>query len=439
MNDIVIRAEGLSKRYRIGGQRVRYRTLRDSLAAAAAAPFRALRSSRRGPAGDDQLWALKDLSFEVRRGEVIGVVGRNGAGKSTLLKILSRITSPTEGYVDLKGRVGSLLEVGTGFHHELTGLENIYLNGAILGMRRQEINRKLDEIVEFAEVSRFIDTPVKHYSSGMYLRLAFSVAAHLEPEILLVDEVLAVGDVGFQKKCLGKMEDVAAQGRTVLFVSHNLAAIKELCQTSLVLGGGRLEFRGSAVEGLAHYSQGLARENAEPREGGTGWRDVCINGRQDGGIAPLEAGEPFLVEAQLELDADYTGGNIFCIVDDSAGNLLVHQRLDGETLWSRDLGAGRYRVGVEFPPLWLAANLYTLHLKFIGWRAGGGTERHYSERVMLDVINGVSGSGRALLAPSARWSLSADPAPAGREGGRRPHVNGCATSVLAGDERAPGA
>jgi lipopolysaccharide transport system ATP-binding protein len=425
LSDIVIRAEGLSKRYRIGGQRVRYRTLRDSLAAAAAAPFRALSSARRGADGDDQLWALKDLSFEVRRGEVIGVVGRNGAGKSTLLKILSRITSPTEGYVDLNGRVGSLLEVGTGFHHELTGLENIYLNGAILGMRRHEIDRKLDEIVEFAEVSRFIDTPVKHYSSGMYLRLAFSVAAHLEPEILLVDEVLAVGDVGFQKKCLGKMEDVAAQGRTVLFVSHNLAAIKELCQTSLVLRDGRLEFRGSAVEGLARYSQGLAREDTSPGWGKTGWRDLRINGRHDGGIAALEAGEPFLVEAQLELDADYTGGNIFCIIDDASGTMLVHQRLDGETLWSRNLGAGRYRVGVEFPALWLAANLYTLHLKFIGWRAGGGTERHYSERVMLDVTNGVSGAGRALLAPAARWSLSADPAP---------NANGCGPSVLASEE-----
>jgi lipopolysaccharide transport system ATP-binding protein len=430
LNDIVIHAEGLSKRYRIGGQRVRYRTLRDSLAAAAAAPFRAF-SSRRGSDGDDQLWALKDLSFEVRRGEVIGVIGRNGAGKSTLLKILSRITSPTEGYVDLEGRVGSLLEVGTGFHHELTGLENIYLNGAILGMRRQEINRKLDEIVEFAEVSRFIDTPVKHYSSGMYLRLAFSVAAHLEPEILLVDEVLAVGDVGFQKKCLGKMEDVAAQGRTVLFVSHNLAAIKELCQTSLVLRDGQLEFRGSAVEGLAHYSHGLARGDTEARAGGTGWRDVCVNSRHNGGIVSLAASEPFLVEAQLELDADYTGGNIFCIVDDSSGNMLVHQRLDGETLWSRDLGAGRYRVGVEFPALWLAANLYTLHFKFIGWRAGGGTERHYSERLMLDVTNGVSGVGRALLAPAARWLLSALPAPSGGEGGLCTIANGHATSVLA--------
>ncbi|WP_406700181.1 ABC transporter ATP-binding protein [Singulisphaera sp. Ch08] len=431
MNDIVIRAKGLSKRYRIGGPRVRYKTLRESVAAAATAPFRALWSKRPEVGDGDRIWALKDLCFEVERGEVIGVIGRNGAGKSTLLKILSRITRPTEGYADLKGRVGSLLEVGTGFHQELTGLENIYLNGAILGMRRQEINRKLDEIIEFAEVSRFIDTPVKHYSSGMYLRLAFSVAAHLEPEILLVDEVLAVGDVGFQRKCLGKMEDVAAQGRTVLFVSHNLAAIKELCRSSLVLNEGRIDFRGSAVEGLAHYSRGLARNDGEVRVSGTGWRDVRVNGRHDGGVASLAASEPFLVEAQLELDADYTGGNIFCIVDDSSGTMLVHQRLDGETLWSRDLQAGRYRVGVEFPALWLAANLYTLHFKFIGWRTGGGTERHHSERVMLDVTNDVNGVGRALLAPSARWLLSAEPDQGGGERKDRPSVNGRGSSLLA--------
>lgn len=428
MKDVVICAKGLSKRYRIGGPRVRYRTLRDSIAAAAKAPFRVFRHSRQEQGEGDQLWAIKDLCFEVERGEVMGIIGRNGAGKSTLLKILSRITKPTAGYADLKGRVGSLLEVGTGFHQELTGLENIYLNGAILGMRRQEIHRKLDEIVEFAEVRRFIDTPVKHYSSGMYLRLAFSVAAHLEPEILLVDEVLAVGDVGFQRKCLGKMEDVAAQGRTVLFVSHNLAAIKELCRSSLVLSDGRIVFRGSAVEGLAHYSRGLVNGDAEAHAGGTGWRDVRINGRHDGGVASLDASEPFLVEAQLELDADYTGGNIFCIVDDSSGTMLVHQRLDGETLWSRDLATGRYRVAVEFPALWLAANLYTLHFKFIGWRTGGGTERHYSERVMLDVSNSVNGVGRALLAPSARWVLSPQDEPECHD---RPIETGLASSIVA--------
>jgi lipopolysaccharide transport system ATP-binding protein len=218
VKDVAIRVEGLGKQYRIGGRQEKYHTLRDTVAEAALKPMRALRSlwERNGKekVGGDTIWALKDVSFEVERGEVIGIIGCNGAGKSTLLKILSRITEPTEGWADICGRVGSLLEVGTGFHQELTGRENIYLSGAILGMKRAEIDRKFDEIVAFAEVEKFIDTPVKHYSSGMHLRLAFSVAAHLEPEILLIDEVLAVGDAGFQRKCLGKMGDVAGDGRT---------------------------------------------------------------------------------------------------------------------------------------------------------------------------------------------------------------------------------
>ena len=234
MTDVAIRAQGLSKLYRIG-ERQRYKSLRESIMKALAAPFRT-----RGRRAAETIWALDDVSFEVMRGEVVGVIGRNGAGKTTLLKILSRITEPTRGRVEVYGRVGSLLEVGTGFHPELTGRENIYLNGAILGMKRAEIERKFDEIVAFAEVERFLDTPVKHFSTGMYLRLAFAVAAHLEPEILLVDEVLAVGDASFQKKCLGKMGDVAKGGRTVLFVSHNMTAITSLCTRALWLGQGRL-------------------------------------------------------------------------------------------------------------------------------------------------------------------------------------------------------
>src|SRR6266478_636505 len=235
MSDIAIKVEGLSKRYRIGANQQSYRTLKEKLTQTAATPFRALQSlagrnghsSSNGYESKAEIWALKDVSFEIKRGEVVGIIGRNGAGKSTLLKILSRITEPTEGRVVLGGRVASLLEVGTGFHPELTGRENIFLNGAILGMTRREIARKFDEIVAFAEVEKFLDTPVKRYSSGMYVRLAFAVAAHLEPEILIVDEVLAVGDVRFQKKCLGKMQDVSKnQGRTVLFVSHNMDAIQ---------------------------------------------------------------------------------------------------------------------------------------------------------------------------------------------------------------------
>ncbi|HPD13484.1 MAG TPA: ABC transporter ATP-binding protein [Planctomycetota bacterium] len=240
MPEPVIRVEGLSKSYRIGA-RESYHTFREAITDALAAPFRRLRNLGRAPSGgDDTIWALKDVSFEVQQGEVLGIIGRNGAGKSTLLKILSRITEPTEGRARIRGRVASLLEVGTGFHPELTGRENIYLNGAILGMSRAEIARKFDEIVAFAELDKFIDTPVKRYSSGMYVRLAFAVAAHLEPEILLVDEVLAVGDAGFQQKCLGKMSEVAHGGRTVLFVSHNMAAIAHLCRRALVLDAGSL-------------------------------------------------------------------------------------------------------------------------------------------------------------------------------------------------------
>ena len=259
MNDIAIRVEGLGKKYHIGAVRERrYRTLRDTLGEAAAAPFRRAGKLLRGQATgaaelDEILWALQDISFEVPRGEVVGIIGRNGAGKSTLLKILSRITEPTTGYAEIRGRVGSLLEVGTGFHPELSGRENVFLNGAILGMARSEIEQKFDEIVAFAEVEKFIDTPVKHYSTGMGLRLAFAVAAHLDPEILIVDEVLAVGDAAFQRKCLGKMDEVAHKGRTVLIVSHNMATVTELCQRAILLQDGRIVEDGDPGDVIATY------------------------------------------------------------------------------------------------------------------------------------------------------------------------------------------
>ena len=242
MSHIAIRVENLSKQYKIGARRLRHNTLRDQLMDSLKSIFQRNGSPDHA---ENTIWALRDISFEVKQGEIIGIIGRNGAGKSTLLKILSRITGPTAGRAEIFGRVGSLLEVGTGFSRELSGRENIYLSGAILGMKKSEIIRKFDEIVSFAEVENFIDTSVKHYSSGMYLRLAFAVAAHLEPEILLVDEVLAVGDAGFQKKCLGKMEEVHKGGRTVFFVSHNMAAITSLCTRSLLIDGGRLVRSGS--------------------------------------------------------------------------------------------------------------------------------------------------------------------------------------------------
>ncbi len=252
MSNTAITVRNLSKLYRIGARQQRHDTLRDSIAAWFDAPKRWF--ARNGQAArEDTIWALKDVSFDVKHGEVVGIIGRNGAGKSTLLKILSRITKPTTGSVEIHGRVGSLLEVGTGFHPELTGRENIYLNGAILGMKRAEIDRKFDEIVAFAEIEKFLDTPVKRYSSGMYVRLAFAVAAHLEPEILIVDEVLAVGDAEFQKKCLGKMGDVAKEGRTVLFVSHNMAAIGGLCTESILLEQGAIVFRGSVSTTIGEY------------------------------------------------------------------------------------------------------------------------------------------------------------------------------------------
>jgi lipopolysaccharide transport system ATP-binding protein len=258
MSDLAVRVEGLSKQYHIGVVSKRFPTLRDHLADAFVAPFRRAAKLLRGQATgaaelDETIWALEDISFEVARGEVVGIIGHNGAGKSTLLMILSRITEPTRGFAEIHGRVGSLLEVGTGFHPELTGRENIYLNGAILGMKRAEIERKFDEMVAFAEVERFIETPVKHYSTGMRLRLAFSVAAHLEPEILVVDEVLAVGDAAFQRKCLNKMEDVGEHGRTVLFVSHNMPAVTRLCERTLLLNHGHLVADGPSHEVVGEY------------------------------------------------------------------------------------------------------------------------------------------------------------------------------------------
>lgn len=269
MSVYAIRCEGLSKRYRIGA-RASYKTLRETLTDAMHAPARRLRAVFNGRGGapsasadGNTFWALKDVSFEVRHGEVVGIIGRNGAGKSTLLKILSRITRPTSGRALVNGRVGSLLEIGTGFHPELTGRENVYLNGAILGMKKREIERKFDEIVAFAETEKFLDTPVKRYSSGMYVRLAFSVAAHLEPEVLIVDEVLSVGDMAFQKKCMGKINEAVEGGRTVLFVSHNLASVRSLCARAVVLEHGEIKFEGDTAEAIRLFQDTLDLANAE--------------------------------------------------------------------------------------------------------------------------------------------------------------------------------
>ena len=315
-NDLSILVRGIGKRYKIGASQQRADTLRDMITAQAQRIGSSLRGKRDRANESDQIWALRDVSFEVKRGQALGIIGRNGAGKSTLLKVLSRVTDPTEGYGEMRGRVGSLLEVGTGFHPELTGRENIFLNGAILGMHKKEIEARFDEIVAVSEVEKFIDTPVKRYSSGMYLRLAFAVAAHLEPEILVVDEVLAVGDADFQRKCLGKMGDVANSGRTVLFVSHNMSAILRLTQDSIVLDKGKVILNAPSSEAVDFYlNRGLSKvgerfwEGEEVPVSSAPFRPLAIRildklGQVSDSVRSVD---PIQIEIDYELTEDVTG------------------------------------------------------------------------------------------------------------------------------------
>lgn len=322
MSDYAVRVENLGKMYRIGGPQEKYQTFRDAITRTALSPFRRARDLIRGQAYgaaglDEEIWALQDISFDVKHGEVVGIIGHNGAGKSTLLKVLSRITEPSTGFADIYGRVGALLEVGTGFHPELTGRENVYLNGAILGMSRYDIDRKFDEIVDFAGVERFIDTPVKHYSSGMGLRLGFSVAAHLEPEILVIDEVLAVGDAQFQKKCLGKMGDVAAEGRTVLFVSHNMTAVDALCTRAIWLSGGKVTSQGNTQDIIGEYisstneHMSIPLMDREDRTGNAAMRFVEIQFRDsDTGNTVVQAGNNIDIVLNYISDRDVPLSNV---------------------------------------------------------------------------------------------------------------------------------
>src|SRR5579862_7583274 len=353
MTDTVIRVEVIGKLYRVG-ERERYPQLRDALARA----FSGLRNGKRRP--KDSIWAVRDVSFTMNQGEVVGLVGRNGAGKSTLLKLLARVTRPTVGHAEIHGRIGSLLEVGTGFHHELTGRENVFLSGAILGMKKAEILRKFDEIVAFAEVERFLDSPLKHYSSGMQMRLAFAVAAHLDPEILLVDEVLAVGDAAFQKKCLGKMQDVSRTGRTILFVSHQMPQIRRLCERVIWVDGGKIRVDGPAHQVVGSYESAMARgsQNGSESPGAplsrtrfTSWE---IAGRKGASQHSLDNLEPIAIRINLEVHRP--------IAKAATGIALYdHER---KLIWSKvpaklTLESGAHSFYHTFPILPLRPGLYT--------------------------------------------------------------------------------
>ncbi len=356
MTDIAIHVENLSKKYKLGAMYERQDTLRDLLVSSIRSPF-----TKRLKSDNQILWALKDVSFDIERGSVVGIVGRNGAGKSTLLKVLSRVTDPTSGIGEIRGRVGSLLEVGTGFHPELTGRENIYLNGAILGMKRTEIEQKFDEIVDFSEVEKFIDTPVKRYSSGMYLRLAFAVAAHLEPDILVVDEVLAVGDAEFQRKCLGKMSDVADQGRTVLFVSHNMSAILRLTSETIVLEKGKIVKRAPSVEAVDYYlSSGFAEtgerywEDDEVPHNSAPFKPIALRIRNDDGMVvnTVRSIEKMSIEFEYELSEPVTGLRVGFYLMSSRGEFIFTTFDTDEPKTFDELSmreTGRYTSRCEIP------------------------------------------------------------------------------------------
>ena len=347
----VIRAHELGKEYRIGS-RV-YMSARESLTRAIAAPARLFRrghGARRGAGEGETIWAVKDASFEVHDGEIVGIIGRNGSGKSTLLKMLSRITAPTTGYAEVAGRVGSLLEIGTGFHQDLSGRENIIVNGAILGMKRREIDRKFDEIVAFAGVEPFLDTPVKHYSSGMQVRLAFAVAAHLQPNILLVDEVLAVGDIEFQRRCLGKMKDVSNEGRTVILVSHHMNQIRRLCQSAMWIDGGRIRYIGPVGEAIRRYEHDVT--SGDGHDAGAHFTRWELG---DGGHTLTHTDRPFTIRVHLHLVEHVVGGHYTVGLTNNRDVVVA-----GWAFEPVSLGKGRHTLDVTVPQLPLQPGTYQL-------------------------------------------------------------------------------
>ena len=424
----IIRAENLSKCYRLGAHKAAYGTLRDSIAGAVRSPFR----GRRGGGGEGEtLWALNGVGFEVRPGEVIGVIGSNGAGKSTLLKILSRITEPTTGRVELYGRIGSLLEVGTGFHPELSGRENIFLNGAVLGMKRSEIERKFDEIVAFSETERFIDTPVKFYSSGMYMRLAFSVAAHLDPEILIVDEVLAVGDMAFQKKCLGKLGNAAESGRTVLFVSHNMVAVQNLCDRVVWLHRGEVRDQGRAAEVVAKYlrtsSSTLAEQSWDDLNSAPGNEQVRLRRarvRPTAGAPsdPINVRTPITVEFEYWNLVPGAHLNLSVVVSAEDGYPVFNTGSGFEERWhARPFPAGLFRSSFEIPGDLLNDGTHRVQLWVVRDQA---TAIYRMDDVLVFDVEDVGGERGAwygkwtgAVRPRLRWNTelveSRDPAAVG--------------------------
>ena len=428
MADIVVRVENIGKKYYIGGPRQKYPTFRDALVNTATAPFRRVRNLLRGHATgaaelNEEIWALDNVSFEVEQSEIVGIIGRNGAGKSTLLKILSRITEPTKGFAEIRGRVGSLLEVGTGFHQELTGRENIYLNGAILGMKRAETDRKFDEMVDFSGVEKFIDTPVKHYSSGMTVRLAFAVAAHLEPEILIVDEVLAVGDASFQRKCINKMQDVGQEGRTILFVSHNMGAISRLCQRGILLDEGRILIDAPVNEVVrAYLDSGVgttaSREWLDPRKAPKGnvvrLRGVYVRDEKGEISSALDIRKPVFLEMEYDvLEEGHILMPYFYLFNEEG--IRAFTTLDHDPEWRRSRRPkGRYVSRVVIPgnflsegTLFVHANMTTINPRLRQFVARDAVAFQTIDSADGDAARGDwAGSVKGVVRPLLEWQTN---------------------------------
>jgi lipopolysaccharide transport system ATP-binding protein len=427
MSTTALSVRNLSKRYRIGLEEEQPDTLAETVMSWISSPIQNYRRLRRlssfdGEGGEDVIWALRDVSFEVDKGEVVGVIGRNGAGKSTLLKVLSQITAPTRGSADLYGRVSSLLEVGTGFHRELTGRENVYLNGTILGMTKPEVDAKFDDIVEFSGIGQFIDTPVKRYSSGMRVRLAFAVAAHLEPEILLIDEVLAVGDAGFQKKCLGKMDEVAQSGRTVLFVSHQMGAVQELCPRTLVLEGGELVFDGNTQEAISRYyslvgstSQRRATFDDDP-DAKLCIREIRVEAQGKPLDAAIDIGDTVEIHVIYRVRQILHGTNVGIMLHREGVPLLASFDVDESPEYHRNREPGLYHARIELPSPLLKAGRYVVGVDAGHTGRGQRLDAHPEalsfeiEELSVDVTHKSYAQKRpGALALPLEWDVERDP------------------------------